>query len=55
MNPKANFTFDYVQGAGHCGAGLFPRGGTIGRLTEMARAMRDAAFRREDKWWWHAS
>jgi hypothetical protein len=50
-NPKANFTFDYVQGAGHCGAGLFPRGGTIGRLTEMTRTMRDAAPHRKDKWW----
>jgi hypothetical protein len=42
-NPKANFTFDYVQGAGHCGRKLFPRGGTIGLLTEMTRAMREAA------------
>ena len=50
-NPKANFSFDYVQGAGHCGADLFPRGGTIGRLTEMARTMRDAAPHPEDKWW----
>ncbi len=53
-NPKTDFTFDYVQGAGHCGADLFPRGGTIGRLTEMAQAMREAAPRSEDKWWWRA-
>ena len=53
-NPKANFTFDYVQGAGHCGRKLFPRGGTIGLLTEMTRTMRDAAPKAEDKWWWPA-
>ena len=54
-NPKANFTFDYVQGAGHCGRKLFPRGGTIGLLTEMTRTMRDAAPKAEDKWWWPAN
>lgn len=53
-NPKANFTFDYVQGAGHCGAELFPRGGDIGRLIEMTRTIRDAAPHPKDKWWWHA-
>ena len=53
-NPKTYFTFDYIQGAGHCGAGLFPRGGTVGRLTEMTRTMRDAALHRKDKWWWNA-
>ena len=37
-NPKANSTFDYVQGAGHYGAKLFPRGGTIGRLTKILSA-----------------
>ncbi|HCS48613.1 MAG TPA: hypothetical protein DIW61_10290 [Candidatus Aminicenantes bacterium] len=52
-NPKANFTFDYVQGAGHCGAQLFPRGGAIGRLVEMTRTMREAAPHPKDKWWWH--
>jgi len=54
-NPKANFTFDYVQGAGHCGGKLFPRGGTIGLLTEMTRTMRNAAPKAEDKWWWPAN
>lgn len=51
-NPRANFTFDYVQGAGHCGPGLFPRGGTIGLLIEMTRMMKDAAPKAEDGWWW---
>jgi len=53
-NPKANSTFDYVQGAGHYGAKLFPRGGTIGRITEMTKTMRDAAPHPKDKWWVHA-
>ena len=51
-DPKTNFTFDYVQGAGHCGAELFPRGGTIGRLIEMTKTMKDAAPKTKDRWWW---
>jgi hypothetical protein len=30
---------------------LFPRGGNIGRLTEMTKTMRKAAPHRKDKWW----